>query len=80
MKCSMRTFEQFMQERIKYYSDQAQKYALKMTQAEQSMDQKEYIHSEAAWQKYERYWEAACADLNAWRAMVKEADANDKRL
>ena len=80
MKCSRRTFEQFMQERIKHYSDQAQKYVLKMTQAEQTMDQKEYIHAEAAWQKYERYWEAACADLNAWRAMVREADTNDKRL
>ena len=80
MKCSRRTFEQFMQERIKHYSDQAQKYALKMTQAEQSMDQKGYIHSEAAWQKYERYCEAATADLNAWHAMVRKVDTNDKRL
>ena len=80
MKCSRRTFEQFMQERIDYYSDQAQKYVLKMTQAEQIMDQKEYKHFEAAWLKYERYWEAATADLNAWREMVKVVDANDMRL
>ena len=41
MKCSRRTFEQFLQERIKLYSDQAQKYALKMTVAEQAMNQKD---------------------------------------
>ena len=80
MKCSRRTIEQFLQGRINLYSEQAQKFALKMTTAEQAMNQKEYIHAQAAWERYERYWEAACADLNAWRNMVREADKNDKRL